>query len=243
MVMLETVKKYLRSGWVEADETWTYASADDPTFVITVPSGAASKYSVGMKIKLTQTTVRYFIITAVTDTTLTVYGGTDYDLADAAISANYYSLVKSPQGFPLDPDKWTYAPTVTDTTSAGFYNHATLNVPLGIWNTDVSVMAYVQEGSTFIAGDHTVFAALQISTYSSSFSNTYDQDLLRIYMNTPVTDNGIRLLTLEKRLVFPVKLFTSDGATTLYMVSRSTSNNPHTAKMSDGICRFTCAYL
>lgn len=35
------------NGWIAANEAWTYASADAPTFVITVPSGAASKYNGG----------------------------------------------------------------------------------------------------------------------------------------------------------------------------------------------------
>ena len=91
-------------GWVGANETWTYASAT----TITVPSGAASTYQKGDKIKLTQTTVKYFYITAVADTVLTVTGGTDYTVADAAISLNYYSKVENPQGFPA---YFNYTPT------------------------------------------------------------------------------------------------------------------------------------
>ena len=83
-------------GWVGANETWTYASAT----TITVPSGAASTYQKGDKIKLTQTTVKYFYIVGVADTVLTVTGGTDYTVANAAISLNYYSKVENPQGFP-----------------------------------------------------------------------------------------------------------------------------------------------
>jgi len=83
-------------GWILANETWTYASAT----TITVPSGAASKYSVGDKIKLTQTTVKYFYITGVADELLTITGGTSYTLVDAAITLNYYSKVTSPVGFP-----------------------------------------------------------------------------------------------------------------------------------------------
>jgi hypothetical protein len=86
----------LNDGWLDPKETWAYASAT----TITVPAGAASRYSVGDKIKLTQTTVKYFYVTAVADTVLTVTGGTDYTVANAAISANYYSKMASPVGFP-----------------------------------------------------------------------------------------------------------------------------------------------
>jgi len=86
----------IETGWIPANETWTYASAT----TITVPTGATSKYKVGDKIKFTQTTVKYFYVTAVTSTLLTVTGGTNYTVANAAISANYYSRVENPLGFP-----------------------------------------------------------------------------------------------------------------------------------------------
>jgi len=83
-------------GWIPAEQTWTYASAT----TITVPSGAASKYQKGDKIKLTQTTVKYFYIVSVADTVLTVTGGSDYTVADAAITLPYFSKIENPQGFP-----------------------------------------------------------------------------------------------------------------------------------------------
>lgn len=93
-------------GWISANETWTYASAT----TITVPSGAASKYAKGDKIKLTQTTVKYFYIIGVADTVLTVTGGSDYTVANAAISANYYSHQSSPIGF---PGYFNFTPTIS----------------------------------------------------------------------------------------------------------------------------------
>jgi hypothetical protein len=93
-------------GWISASQTWEYASAT----TITVPSGAASIYQVGDKIKLTQTTVKYFYITVVADTLLTVTGGSDYTVANAAISANYYSRLTNPLSF---PDYFNYTPTFT----------------------------------------------------------------------------------------------------------------------------------
>ena len=149
------------NGWIPAGETWTYASADDPTFTFTISGDKTSKYSAGMKIKLTQTTVKYFIITKVAysspNTTITVYGGTDYDLTSGAITNPYYSMVKAPQGFPLDPDKWSVI--VTDTTERSqsnpindaWYNAGSISIdiPLGIWS--VSYQAFIgsrEEGQT-----------------------------------------------------------------------------------------------
>jgi len=139
------------TGWIPADETWTYASADDPTFTFTISGDLTSKYSAGMKIKLTQTTVKYFIITKVVysspNTTVTIYGGTDYDLADAAITLPYYSTMKAPLGFPLGPTKWTIE--VTDTTNRSqadpaqntWYNLGSISItiPIGHYNVSYEV--------------------------------------------------------------------------------------------------------
>lgn len=101
-------------GWTPVSDTWTYASAS----TITVPSGAAAIYQVGDKIKLTQTTPKYFYVTVVADTLLTVTGGTDYTVANAAITSPYYSHQQSPLLFP----QWfAYTPTnnVTNCTGTG----------------------------------------------------------------------------------------------------------------------------
>jgi len=83
-------------GWTPVTDSWSYASAS----TITVPSGAASKYQKGDRIKWTQTTVKYGVIVAVADTTLTIAVNTDYTVADAAISAISYSHQANPIGFP-----------------------------------------------------------------------------------------------------------------------------------------------
>ena len=98
----------LETGWTTGVGTWTYASATS----ITIPSGGTSIYAVGDKIKLTQTTVKYFYVVAVASTTLTITGGTDYTLANAAITSPYYSHMASPVGF---PSRFAYTPTLVFT--------------------------------------------------------------------------------------------------------------------------------
>lgn len=89
------------SGWISAGETWTYASAT--TF--TISGDKTGKYSVGMKIKLTQTSAKYFYISAISysspNTTITVNGMGLYTVANATITSPYYSTVHSPQSFPI----------------------------------------------------------------------------------------------------------------------------------------------
>ncbi len=143
----------ISNGWVFVNETWTYASADSPTFTFTISGDLTTKYYPGMRLKLTQTTVKYFIITAVSfgggNTTVTVYGGTDYTLANAAITLPFYSMAKSPAGFPMSPAKWRV--TVTDTTQRSqgsptngtWYNLGSISIdaPIGVWNSRYYVLA------------------------------------------------------------------------------------------------------
>lgn len=88
------------TGWRSALDTWTYASAT--TF--TVPGNVVARFPKGMKVRLTQTTVKYFYVVNATysapNTTVTVNAGSDYALVNAAITENYYSYVATPQGFP-----------------------------------------------------------------------------------------------------------------------------------------------
>jgi hypothetical protein len=89
----------LYNGWITAEETWTRIG--DNAF--TISGDFTSVYAVGDKLKVTDTTTKYFYITAVSystpDTTVTITGGSDYVLA-ASPTARYYSKSTSPVGFP-----------------------------------------------------------------------------------------------------------------------------------------------
>ena len=135
----------IETGWIDSGETWTYASADDPTYTFRVGADVTTKYSVGMKIKLTQGTVKYFIITAISaftggNTTITVYGGTDYDLANATITSPYYSMVRSPFGFPMSPAKWSVTLVNNTNPETGLAQNTwanlgsvSISLPIGSW--------------------------------------------------------------------------------------------------------------
>jgi len=84
-------------GWVSAGETWSYASAS----TINVPSGAASKYSIGDSIRWKQGgAYKYGVISAVADTLLTIITNTDYTVANSAITDNYYTHSPTAIGLP-----------------------------------------------------------------------------------------------------------------------------------------------
>ena len=174
------------SGWqLYSAVTPTYTSADDPTYVITFAGvDLTSIMSVGMKVKFTNnSTTFYGFITAIafsTDTTVTLYGGTDYDVANSAISGFYFSTDRCPQGFPMDPTKWTV--TTTDTsqrqkltpTQNVWDNTGTLSItiPIGCWSTEYFVMTQIKEASA------TQSSVYQV-TLSTANNSESDADLTR----------------------------------------------------------------
>jgi len=172
-------------GWLAAGETWTYASADAPTFTFTIAGvDVTTKYTVGTRIKLTQTTPKYFIVTAVafsTDTTVTVYGGTDYVLANAAITSPYFSRQKAPAGMPMTPVKWTVL--VTDTsnaaqaspTSGTWYNPGTItiSIPIGVWRVEYFVNAGCADSTATGQGANITLSTANNSESDKQFSGFY----------------------------------------------------------------------
>jgi hypothetical protein len=168
------------NGWTPGTGTWSYSSADAPTFVISINADVTGIISVGMRIKLTQTTVKYFIVTAVGSfgsgvTLVTVYGGTDYTLANAAISSPFISPVKTPFGFPISPTKWTveYSSSTgaiqASPTTGQWYNcgSKSTSIPIGGWLLSYSNSVYCQSAA---AGGQTVYCTLSTASNSSSDS-------------------------------------------------------------------------
>lgn len=96
----------MQDGWIDANETWTFASAS----TITVPTDATIRYQVGDVIKLTQSaTIKYFQIQSLTSTVLTVFGLSSATVANSAITANYYAHKDAPFGYSGAWQSWTPA--------------------------------------------------------------------------------------------------------------------------------------
>lgn len=173
-------------GWISATETWTYASADSTNKTYTFTISGVDKtgiLSAGDRIKLTQTTVKYFIVTAVsfsTNTTVTIYGGTDYTLANATITSPNYSHQKSPNGFPMDPTKWDVLVSdssdraATSSTPANI-GSVSINVPIGAWELSHQGTLYTSRSSTVSSGKTTLSAATTTEDDSSMTTECYTQ--------------------------------------------------------------------
>lgn len=251
--LASTIQSFVGSwdGWQSAGEAFVYVSADDPTFVFKIVGvDRTTKYYPGMKIKLTQATggTKFFIITKVdlvsSDTHITVYGGTDYNLENESISSPYYSLMKSPAGFPLDPTKWTVE--VTDSTPRsistptqnawGNISQLNITIPIGIWNVSYQVMIGINEGSN---ADQSIHATLSTANNSES-DNDFRTGLYK--RNTGATANYIwgsvskqKVLTIASKTIYYFNIMTSDvDIDTIFA-------NPDGAQK--GIVKAVCAYL
>jgi len=101
MMAVEDFALDLRDGWCYDTDTWVYVS---PTSFKIAGKDVRYRFPKGTKIKLVQTSTKYFYVVATaysTDTTITITGGSDYTLASATISGQAYSYADTPQGYPF----------------------------------------------------------------------------------------------------------------------------------------------
>jgi hypothetical protein len=233
-------------GWIPAGETWTYASADDPTFTFTVAADVTTKYSAGMKIKLTQGTVKYFIITAVStftggNTTITVYGGTDYDLTSATITENYYSTQKAPFGFPMSPAKWSVEVVDTSSrvqgtpTNATWYNLGTtarqISIPIGVWVTYYKTDVW----ASATAGRIDIYSTLSTANNSSSDNDFTCRGIFNSVELTGLASNATKNLAIAAKTTYYLNYKVSEATSPTFLGSDGTAVAT--------VIRATCAYL
>lgn len=165
------------TGWTEFDLTATYYSADAPSYKLQAPVALYDYVSPGYRVRLKQGgDYKYFIVTKL-DTTgdyvhVTMYGGTDYSLADASITDLAFSPQKAPYRFPLDPAKWTEEVrdpnnrTQASPVSGTWYNlHSShkIDLPVGVWHVSYFAFAEVIYST---AVEYDLRVALSTSTSS-----------------------------------------------------------------------------
>ena len=117
-----SIGNYLLTGWIEANETWTYLAATG----FTVPGDQTAKYTKGTKIKLTNGTVKYFYVVdssySSPNTTVAVTG--EVNLASGAITSPYYSYMDVPQGMkPLS--HYSFGANTTESRADGVQSNIT----------------------------------------------------------------------------------------------------------------------
>jgi hypothetical protein len=230
-------------GWIAITATGTSGTLDAPSFEISFNADMTALIGLGDRIKVTQSTTKYFIVTKVGAysggaTIITCYGGTDYTLvatATTAITNPYFSPVKAPFGFPLSPDKWTVETTDTAdrqqnaSTINTWYNLGSVStsVPIGVWNQYYKVMIQLMSAGV-------VSLQITLSTANNSESNAaYTSQF------TATAQYGALAVTSQKVLTLTSK-------TTHYINMRNTSGTFDIRENNAGVnlvSRFICAYL
>jgi hypothetical protein len=145
----DTSSIYFSDGWIFADETWTYASAN--TF--TVAGDQTAKYSFGIKIRLTNDTLKYFYVVSSSyidpSTTVTVAGGSSYVLSNDAITDGYYTRIENPLSF---PSVFLYTPVWASFGVQPVIGNGTMSGSFWINGNAIHQFAQISMGSTTTYG-------------------------------------------------------------------------------------------
>ncbi len=172
LVDTDFVDTAVASGWTVISQTLTFSSDNDPVFTATFfGEDLTAELREGSKLWVTQTTEKYFWVKNVElsggNTIVTLWGGNDYDLVNAAITAVNYSYTVAPMSWPLDKAVWEVVvnpSNVIDNAPAGtVVNVGEVVVPIGGcelgFKADLEVdfdgVATVQGSGSLNVGYHT----------------------------------------------------------------------------------------
>ncbi len=226
------------------DVTLSYSSADAPVFVVSTSDDLTDSVSVGMRLRISQATggTKYFIVVAVTNSVITIYGGTDYSLTNETISSPVFSSAKAPVGFPLSPTKWTVETasssdfTQSSPTDGTWYNATSLSIPIGSWNVSYYATLYLNKTTPTILDGGTT---LSTSNNSESDSELSTRQAI-----------GSDTVLLARRMAQKTLVLTSKTTYYLNMMSRQSSittvgilGDPSVYPNGKVIIRAVCAYL
>jgi len=151
------------NGWIPIASVPVYVSSTSVSF-----NGIdlSTLFPVGTKIKLTQTTDKYFYVASVTygsgNTTLTLIAGTSYTVANATITGFWYS-----HGLSYNFPEWlTYVPTWIGSTTNPAIGTGTLLGRFNIIDRLVTVAIYVicTSNTTYGSGNYTFALPITPST-------------------------------------------------------------------------------
>jgi hypothetical protein len=237
-----------KDGWMAEAGTWLY----NVTNVIYTEGDVTANYHLGEKVRLKQGNYKYFIITKieyislVNATVLTLYGGTDYTVANADITNFDTSVTRAPKGFPLDPNKWTVKVTdntdreQTNATAGTWYNlgGVKIAIPIGIWDVDYTVVAQAEKLN---APNKFIRTTLSIANNSETDKEFHCEAAARSFVEAADKLTFVRFTGTAR------KILSLDSETTYYLNTMSehtgdTLKNLNSA-IRPAVIRARCAYL
>lgn len=204
-------------GWVPLVTSATFARASSTT--ITPPTGfdPTTVLCVGDKIKLTDTTTKYFYVTAVTSTLITIYAGSDYTLVGTPSSIWYShgNAVGFPEWIDFTP-VWSNL-TVGNGTLYGRYQQfgKTLHFEVAFTMGSTSSMNANVPALTLpvsINSSWSYYIAIGIGTVLKAGAATYPANMIRsgeIFIGVLPSGTYIRGGGVTQNI--PVTFTTNDG--------------------------------
>lgn len=208
-----TVASSSSDGWTLDSNTWTVAgTASDPQFTITSPGTINTTFGQGARFKMDNAgSTGYYLLSlapavASGTTTLTLYGGTAYNLVSgSAITNVYYSREKAPLNFPLADSFWTVqrvdtsSRTQASPTQNQWYNlggtATQVSIPAGLWKASYKVFANPYKANTDSIAQHVTF-----STGTASESDADFTAQIELSNGSVATSVGGLSLYVEKNL-------------------------------------------
>lgn len=245
----------IRTGWNPLTAVVpTRASADDPTYVLTFAGvDLTDRATEGCPVKFTQNGATVFgwiskDSTFSTNTTVTLYCGTDYDVLDTAIypiTSFRVGLPKQPGiGFPVNPDKWTVEVTDTTTRDKEYPTNNTiyysdlgsihLSVPVGSWNISLSLNLFR------VSTSNVVSAEACLSTSNTSISDNELRERLKLHYSGPTNAQLQMSMFMKKNILLSSK-------TTYYVIAIPREGNDGRITLRNEeqtlVVRAVCNYL
>lgn len=178
-------------------------------------------YDTNATIATSYALTKYFLVSKVAATAVTVYGGTDYVLTNAAITSPYVAGIKAPNKFPMDQSKWSVEfnsdalQTKNTPTGGTWYQVGThqISVPIGAWKLSFFATLEAFWGS---ATD----LALNYICLSTSNSSSSNSDLVASMILTGASATNLILA----ETLFREKYINISSKTTYYMLHQAANS-------------------
>ncbi len=211
-------------GWNSTNCNWTCTSIQNKMYTIATVGDKSLLFSPGMRVRITQSSVCYYIIVSVSyssgNTYLDLFSGNGTGISSGAISDVYYSRDKAPIGFPLDPREWS----IRSESNADIFKYnperyawyyfgsnTCINLPKGLWRLRYSLVANMYDADT---SQKSISVNAALSKYGTSVS--IPDSLVRMYVRMYSTGIEYSEFSISREVVFE-----QDVSGYIYLIGRT----------------------
>lgn len=141
VVDLQNTRQVLQGDWIQMNiGQLSYASNN----TLNTSIDLTGMIQVGDKIKITQSTDKYFYVISRSSTQIKIDGGSDYTFTNAAFTAFSISRITNPSGHPLS---FNYTPVVRNSTTTNVLSPTTTSFRYSMQGNEVKIFFDVRDVS------------------------------------------------------------------------------------------------